>query len=62
MWYSELEGQSDIVEKLSTKFCDQGINKSKLEVSYYQSPIFLYAKHIFIHNINIVKFDSDVVQ
>ena len=36
MWYNELEGQSDMVEKLSVKFCDQGINKSKLEVSYYK--------------------------
>ena len=36
MWYNELEGQSDMVEKLSVKFCDQGINKSKLEVSCHK--------------------------
>ena len=33
MWYNELEGKTDIIEKLSIKFCDQGVNKSKLEVS-----------------------------
>ena len=35
MWYNELEGQADIVEKLAVQFTEHGMKKTKLEVSYY---------------------------
>ena len=45
MWYAELEGCSDVVERITIMFSEVGIKKSKLEVNYvlFILPRFYFA-------------------
>ena len=58
MWYNQLEGERNIIEKLSDKFGKDDMKKSKLEVGYFKG-CFVWRENLNLLDLKLsVKFGN----